>query len=242
VSSRRSVGWACEAAGVGAWGRAFQVWGSWFSGRHLRRCRWSVDGSDEHSVSELTTRPRMGEDCWSRGLQSALLLRVLRWGVSHRWLLPGLMDSDSLRQQLCTIGLYTHCLGLQRGSSVDGLGRSSSCPRRWRRMPLGCTGPPPLLALLAPELDGLFTAEFLAVLEQRHRLIRQQFAAGHLQSLAPAIPVGRSEVEHAAAVAEPALFWREGRPPAGPSGLAPGAGHAPSGAQPFRRTMSSVQP
>ncbi len=117
VSSRRSVGWACEAAGVGAWGRAFQVWGSWFSGGHLRRCGWSVDGSDEHSVSELTTRPRMGEDCWSRGLQSALLLSVLRWVVSHRWLLPGLMDSESLRQQLRTIGLYTHCLGLQRGAT-----------------------------------------------------------------------------------------------------------------------------
>jgi hypothetical protein len=47
------------------------------------------------SVSELTTRPRLGEDCWSRGLQSAVLLLVLRWGISHRWLLPWLMAAAS---------------------------------------------------------------------------------------------------------------------------------------------------
>jgi hypothetical protein len=69
------------------------------------------------SVSELTTRPRLGEDCWSRGLQSAVLLRVLRWGVSHRWLLPGLMQTDSLRQLPRTIGLYTHCLGVPVGAA-----------------------------------------------------------------------------------------------------------------------------
>ena len=69
------------------------------------------------SVSELTTRPRLGEDCWSRGLQSAVLLQVLRWGVSHRWLLPGLLKSDSRRQQPRTIGLYTHCLGVPVGAA-----------------------------------------------------------------------------------------------------------------------------
>ncbi len=37
--------WAGEAAGVGTWGRTFQVWGCWFSGGHLRRCSWSVDQS-----------------------------------------------------------------------------------------------------------------------------------------------------------------------------------------------------
>jgi hypothetical protein len=78
---------------------------------HLWRCKRSVDGSDvPHPVSELTTCPRLGEDCWSRGLQSALLLLVLGWGISHRWLLPGLMNSDSLRQRPQTIRLYTHCL------------------------------------------------------------------------------------------------------------------------------------
>ena len=38
-----------EAAGVGAWGRTFQVWALVSLG-HLRRCRWSVDGSDEQMV------------------------------------------------------------------------------------------------------------------------------------------------------------------------------------------------
>jgi hypothetical protein len=47
------------------------------------------------SVSELTTCPRLGEDCWSRGLQSVLLLLVLGWGISHRWRLPGVMASAS---------------------------------------------------------------------------------------------------------------------------------------------------
>jgi len=62
---------------------------------HLMRCGWSVDGPDEHPVSEPTTRPRLGEDCWSRGLQSALLRYLLRWGVSHWWRLPGLMHTAS---------------------------------------------------------------------------------------------------------------------------------------------------
>ena len=47
------------------------------------------------SVSELTTCPRLGEDCWSRGLQSAVLLLVLRRGVSHRWLLPVFVTAAS---------------------------------------------------------------------------------------------------------------------------------------------------
>ena len=72
-----------EAAGVGAWGRTFQVWALVSLG-HLGRCRWSVDGSDEHSVSELTTNPRMGQDCWSRGLQSACFWLVAGWRVVHR--------------------------------------------------------------------------------------------------------------------------------------------------------------
>jgi hypothetical protein len=112
-----------EAAGVGAWGRTFQVWGSWFS--------WGTSGGangvstvqTHQSVSELTTRPRLGKDCWSRGLQSALLLGVLRWGVCHQWRLPGLMNTDSLRRWPRTISLYTHC-----SRPLAGETWSDSCP------------------------------------------------------------------------------------------------------------------
>jgi hypothetical protein len=45
VITRWSVEWAGEAAGVGTWGRTFQVWGCWFSGGHLKRCSWSIDQS-----------------------------------------------------------------------------------------------------------------------------------------------------------------------------------------------------
>ena len=51
---------------------------------HLERCKRSVDGSDvPHPVSELTTCPRLGEDCWSRGLQSACFWQVAGWRVVH---------------------------------------------------------------------------------------------------------------------------------------------------------------
>ena len=51
---------------------------------HLWRCKRSVDGSDvPHPVSELTTRPRLGEDCWSRGLRSACFWLVAGWRVVH---------------------------------------------------------------------------------------------------------------------------------------------------------------
>ncbi len=35
-------------------------------------------------MSELTTYPRLGEDCWSRGLQSARFWLVAGWRVVHR--------------------------------------------------------------------------------------------------------------------------------------------------------------
>ena len=44
--------WSGEAAGVGAWGRTFQVWVGWLSGGHLRRCRWSVDQSGARGESQ----------------------------------------------------------------------------------------------------------------------------------------------------------------------------------------------
>ena len=90
---------------------------------HLWRCKRSVDGSDgPHPVSELTTCPRLGEDCWSRGLQSAVLLDLLLgWGISHRWLLPGLMAAASpLHKGQGNRDL--HALPCpQRRSSVGGL-------------------------------------------------------------------------------------------------------------------------
>ena len=110
-----------EAADVGTWGHGIQVWGSWVSGGHLWRCGWSVDGSDVpiqdlKSLSELTTRPRMGEDCWSRGLQSACFSKLAGWRVVHAGRLLFFVISESLRQQLRAIGLYTHCLQLQMGA------------------------------------------------------------------------------------------------------------------------------
>ena len=48
--------------------------------RRFRR----TDGSDEQPVSKLTTNPRLGKDCWSRGLQSACFWPVAGWRVVHR--------------------------------------------------------------------------------------------------------------------------------------------------------------
>ena len=106
-----------EAAGVGTWGRTFQVWVGWFSWGTYGGANGVSTVQTYKSVSELTTRPRLGEDCWSRGLQSALLLLLLRWGISHRWRLPGLMESESLGQPPQTIRLYAHCLGASAGTA-----------------------------------------------------------------------------------------------------------------------------
>jgi len=67
------------------------------------------------SVSERTTRPRLGEDCWSRGLQSALLLLVLRRSVSHRRLLPWLIPTASMRRRAGAIGVHAHCSAARAG-------------------------------------------------------------------------------------------------------------------------------
>ena len=75
-----------------------------------------------YSVSERTTRPRLGEDCWSRGLQSALLLLVLRRGISHRWLLPWFMPTASMRRRGGAIRLHAHCFAARAGRDWGACG------------------------------------------------------------------------------------------------------------------------
>jgi len=84
--------------------------------------------------------------------------------------------------------------------------------RNQRWLPLRRCHLPTLLALTGPELEGLIAAELQPPFEQRHRLIRKQLPHGDLQSLGPAIPPGRPEVEDLATIADPALLGREGRP------------------------------
>ena len=85
-----------EAAGVGAWGRTFQVWAALISWGTCGGANGVSTVQTYKSVSELTTRPRLGEDCLSRGLQSALLLDLLLGcGISQQWRLPGLMPAAS---------------------------------------------------------------------------------------------------------------------------------------------------
>ena len=87
-----------------------------------------------------------------------------------------------------------------------------------------------------PRLDRCLPGELPAVLGQRHRLTRQQLPHRHFQLLTPAITAAGPEVEHLAAVAEPGLLGRQGRPVAGSTV------QATSGAQPRWRCRSSVQP
>jgi hypothetical protein len=111
--------------------------------------------------------------------------------------------------------------------------------RRW--LPLRRCRLPTLLALLAPELESLLTADLQPLFQQRHRLTWQQLPDRDLQLLTPPVPAGRSEVEYMAAVADSGLFGRERRPLA-ITDVHRLAAQASSGAQPRWRTMSSVQP
>ena len=181
---------------------------------HLRRCERSVDGSDvPHPVSELTTCPRLGEDCWSRGLQSAVLLLVLRRGVSHRWLLPWLVPAASpLHKGLGNRDLHalprppraTRLVGLARPLSAETPSAAVAAAA------IAVHTVPSLRAALAPQLQGLLTAELLTPLEQRRRLIAQPFTARHLQFLTPPVPHHRLEVQHLPAITQP-TFRRTGR-------------------------------
>jgi hypothetical protein len=103
-------------------------------------------------------------------------------------------------------------------------------------MPLRLCALPALFLLLSPELDGLLPAKFEAPLEQRHRLIRQQFPNRYLQLLTPAVPAAGPEVEDMAPVTDPAPMGRQRWPVAGSTA------QATSCAQPRWRCRSSVQP
>ncbi len=72
------------------------------------------------SVSELTTRPRLGEDCWSRGLQSACFWQVAGWRVVHSG--ASLADAHRFAPPLALGNRDLHALpqSLSR-SSVVGL-------------------------------------------------------------------------------------------------------------------------
>jgi hypothetical protein len=112
------------------------------------------------------------------------------------------------------------------------------------QLPLRRGGQPALLALLRPELQRLLATEIQPPpplcgrlrLEQRHRPTRQQFPHRVLHRLVPAIPANGSEVQHLAAIAEPAVAGRGRRPVAGLTA------YATSGAQPRCWCCSSVQP
>lgn len=74
----------------------------------------------------------------------------------------------------------------------------------WRR-PLRRADLPTSLPLLGPEPDRFLAGDLLAALEQRH-LAGDQFAAGELQGLGVTALANRIEVQHLAAIAEPALL------------------------------------
>jgi hypothetical protein len=107
--------------------------------------------------------------------------------------------------------------GTQQQPRWKGSGRHSS--------PLGTTRGPALLSLFTPKLDRRFPGEFPAVFEQRHWLSGQQLPDRDLQLLTPAIPAGRTEVEHLAAITDPALLGRERWPLFASGGLGPSSGH-----------------
>jgi hypothetical protein len=78
-------------------------------------------------------------------------------------------------------------------------------PLPFNQSPLWLADLPALLAFFLPEPQGLLPAELPTSFRQRHGLIGQQFTAGDLEPLAPAIPESGPEVEHLAAVADPGL-------------------------------------
>ena len=92
---------------------------------HLWRCKRSVDGSDvPHPVSELTTCPRLGEDCWSRGLQSACFWQVAGWRVVHSG--ASLVDGPRFAPPMALGNRDLHALPWRpSGSSVVCLGAFS---------------------------------------------------------------------------------------------------------------------
>ena len=91
---------------------------------HLWRCMRSVDSSDvPHPVSELTTCPRLGEDCWSRGLQSAYFWQVAGWRVVHAG--ASLVDGHRIAPPRAQGNQRLHALPWLPGRSrVEGL----ACP------------------------------------------------------------------------------------------------------------------
>lgn len=64
---------------------------------------------------------------------------------------------------------------------------------------------PTHLALLGPELDRFLTRDLLAALQQG-RLARDQLAPGELQRLRDVLLADRLEVQHLAAIAQPAVL------------------------------------
>ena len=110
--------------------------GQWLLLGHLWRCRWSVDGSDVPlPVSELTTCPRLGEDCWSRGLQSACFWLVAGWRVIHAG--ASLVDGHRIAPPMALGNRDLDALPLAlSGSRVDGL----CCSQRQCGHCSGCGG------------------------------------------------------------------------------------------------------
>ena len=76
-----------------------------------------------------------------------------------------------------------------------------------------------LLALLGPELDRLLAGQLPAFLPLRGRLRLEQWRLtaghhlpeGHLEALAPAVVTQRLEMQHLAAITNPAFLGRERR-------------------------------
>jgi len=79
-----------------------------------------------------------------------------------------------------------------------------SWQRKWR-LPLRGARCPALRAALAPQFNGLVTAEALAAFQQWRGLIPQPVTTGHLQFLLRAIPDHRFEVQHLASITQPGL-------------------------------------
>jgi hypothetical protein len=102
------------------------------------------------------------------------------------------------------------CAGRSAGQRA-----SPGLQSRWR-LSLGRADLPTSLPLLGPELDRLLAGDLLAALEQR-RLAGDQFATGELQRPGVAAVADGAEVQHLAAITEPALLGGERRPLAGDS-------------------------
>ena len=83
---------------------------------------------------------------------------------------------------------------------------SSSGLAQWRRLPLRRADLPAGTALLGPELDRLISHQLPAMFEQRWLPAGHYLSKSHLQALAPAVVAAWLEMEHLAAIAEPALL------------------------------------